>query len=143
MKFLLSVIAVCLILITAKLYIPIVQAQECGTFDDNGMYIICYDNSDEVENKPEELKESPTLENLDKRIVLLESDLKKLNYWKSDIQDIDRIKRDVKALKNKKNKSDKGLTAKEILDLVDDNCRANVNGAFNNAHPHSLRCKDL
>jgi len=116
MRFLLSVIAVCLVMITAKLYIPIAQAQECGTFDDRTlMYIICED-----EDKPEELKESPTLENLDKRIVLLESDLKKL--------------------KKKKNKSDTGLTAKEILKLVDDNCRANVNG-YNKMHPHSLRCK--
>ena len=143
MRFLLSVIAVCLLMITAKLYIPEAQAQECGTFDEKTlMYIICEDeDADADADKPEELKESPTLENLDKRIVLLESDLKKLNYWMSDIQSIYKIKRDVNTLKNKKNKSDTGLTAKEILELVDDNCRANPNGALGNAHPHSIRCK--
>ena len=45
---------------------------------------------------------------------------------------------DVKTLKNRKNKS--GLTAKQVLELVDDKCRANING-YNKAHPHSISCK--
>ena len=56
MRFLLSVIAFCLVMITAKLYIPVAQAQECGTFDEKTlMYIVCDD-----EDKPKELKVSPT-----------------------------------------------------------------------------------
>lgn len=119
MKFLLSVIAVCLILITAKLYIPIVQAQECGTFDDNGMYIICND----IDDVPYEFQKPLTPEDIKK-------DLK---------SDIKAIKMDIRKLQTK---GSSGLSAKEILDLVDDNCRVPVSG-LSGAHAHRIKCKDL
>jgi hypothetical protein len=115
MKFLLSVIAVCLVMITAKLYVPTIEAQECGTFDEETlMYVIC---------------ELPTVEELDKRIIILESDMQKISE----------IKKDIKVLKNRNNSSS-GLTAKQVLELVDDKCRANSNG-YNKMHPHSISCK--
>ncbi|MDA9321044.1 hypothetical protein N9Q90_02890 [Gammaproteobacteria bacterium] len=119
MRFLLSVIAFCLVMITAKLYIPVAQAQECGTFDDNGMYIIC----DDIDDVPYEFQKPLTLEDIKK-------DLK---------SDIKAIKMDIRKLQTK---SSHGLSPKEILDLVDDNCRTGVIGAPV-AHAHQIRCNDL
>jgi len=134
MRFLLSVIAFCLVMITAKLYIPVAQAQECGTFDERTlMYIICEDGE-----QPEKIEELPTQE---ERIVELEKNMKNvINYLNemTNINDIKQLKKDVKTLKNRKNNS--GLTAKQVLELVDDNCRANSNG-YNKMHPHSIACK--
>ena len=117
MRFLLSVIAVCLVMITAKLYIPVVNAEqvECGTFDDETlMYVIC---------------EPPTLEELDKRIIFLETNIEKINE----------LEKDIKVLKNI-NHSGTNLTSKQILKLVDANCKTNPTG-FSGTHRHSITCK--
>ena len=142
MRFLLSVIAFCLVMITAKLYIPVAQAQECGTFDERTlMYIVCEDEEqpeEMVEDMPVELEELPTQE---ERIVELEKNMSNvINYLNemTNINDIKQLKQDVESIKKHSHRSNSsGVTVAKVYELIE-SCKGSMNGGV--AHRHRFKC---
>ena len=134
MRFLLSVIAFCLVMITAKLYIPVAQAQECGTFDERTlMYIVCEDGE-----QPEKIEELPTQE---ERIVELEKNMTNvINYLNqmTNINDIKKLKQDVESIKKHSHRSNSsGVTVAKVYELIE-SCKGSMNGGV--AHRHRFKC---
>ena len=154
MKFLLSVIAVCLVMITAKLYIPMVNAEECkegvaGYFKEDEQkitktYILCTDElaSEEtrIKNPKEKLRKheeetSINYSNVDmgefidtdraKDFELALTKLIRKNIIMYGLDEGDVISLINEHTRTKSTSKQKILSKKEILKFVDENCNVN------------------
>ena len=166
MKFLLSVIAVCLVMITAKLYIPMVNAEECkegvaGYFKEDEQkitktYILC---ADELASEETSINYSnidmgkfiDTDQAKDFELALTKLIRKNIIMYGLDEGDVislinehTRTKLYESTRTNSPSKQ-KILSKKEILKFVDENCSVNNSAGltFNRiySHSHSISCE--
>ena len=157
MKFLLSVIAVCLVMITAKLYIPMVNAEECkegvaGYFAEGTLeYIVCAD----VIATEEEEETSINYSNVDmgefidtdraKDFELAITKLIRKNIIMYGLGEGDVISLINEHTRTKSTSKQKILSKKEILKFVDENCSVNNRAGLTTnriySHSHSISCE--
>ena len=170
MKFILSVIAVCLVMITAKLYIHMVNAEECkeglaGYFAEGTLeYIVCADElaSEEtrIKNPKEKLRKheeetSINYSNVDmgefidtdraKDFELALTKLIRKNIIMYGLDEGDVISLINEHTRTKSTYKQKILSKKEILKFVDENCNVNNRAGLTTnriySHSHSISCE--